>query len=45
MNGKIHHLKQERRLSEKEQEIEIMKVNALIEEMNYRVAENKAAFR
>ena len=38
-------MKQERRLSHKEQELEMIKINALVEEMNYRIAENRAAFR
>jgi|JI9StandDraft_1071089.scaffolds.fasta_scaffold404144_1 hypothetical protein len=45
MSSKIHSLKQEKRIAIKEQEMEMMKINALIEEMNYKIAENKMNFR
>jgi hypothetical protein len=45
MSSKIHSLKQEKRIAVKEQEMEMMKINALIEEMNYKIAENKMNFR
>lgn len=45
MNSKIDHLRQEKKIVAKEQELEMIKINALIDEMNYKIAENKITFR